>query len=274
MNAPHDLPFDLPATHPVEALAHHQGVFAPRHDQVAEEVPVALVYNGISHAVMLASPGDLEDFALGFSLSEGLIARPRDLLDLEIQPTAQGIELHLAISHQAFHGFKATRRQLAGRTGCGLCGQESLEQAMRPVPQVGQQLQLSASALETAIRELPTRQPLHQQTGGVHAAAWADREGHIQWVREDVGRHNALDKLLGALYRQGFDPAQGFLLLTSRASHELVFKAATAGIELLAAVSAPTSLALTHAQAAGLSLAGWLRPGSFSLYTHPQRLLP
>ncbi len=170
---------------------------------IAAEIPVALIYNGISHAVMLASPTDLEDFALGFSLSEGVIASKSDLYAVEVVPTEAGIELQIDIAAQAFQGLKATRRQLAGRTGCGLCGLESLQQAMRPIPTVAHSgWQLAPQALERAITQLPTVQVLHQTTGGVHAAAWVDRAGNIQLVREDVGRHNALDKLLGALWRQ------------------------------------------------------------------------
>ncbi|MEZ5453540.1 MAG: formate dehydrogenase accessory sulfurtransferase FdhD [Thiothrix sp.] len=243
---------------------------------IAEEVPVALVYNGISQAVMLASPTDLEDFALGFSLSEGVIARSSDLYVVEIVHTPAGIELQLEIASQAFQGLKATRRQLAGRTGCGLCGLESLQQAMRPVPQVANTgWQIAPSVLEHAMMQLPDLQVLHQTTGGVHAAAWVDLAGNIRLIREDVGRHNALDKLLGALWKQaGWCPADGFLFLTSRASHELVYKAAFAGIELVAAVSAPTSLALRHAHKAGMTLIGWVRQARFTVYCGEGRLNP
>jgi FdhD protein len=242
---------------------------------IAAEIPVALVYNGISHAVMLASPTDLEDFALGFSLSEGVVARKSDVYAVDIVPTAAGIELQIDIAAQAFQSLKATRRQLAGRTGCGLCGVESLQQALRPIPAVAHSgWQLAPHALERAMTQLPTVQVLHQTTGGVHAAAWVDLSGNIQLIREDVGRHNALDKLLGALWRQAeWQAAAGFLLLTSRASHELIYKAALAGIELVAAVSAPTSLALRHAQVARMSLIGWVRDARFTVYCGAERLL-
>jgi formate dehydrogenase accessory protein FdhD len=241
---------------------------------IAAEIPVALVYNGISHAVMLASPTDLEDFALGFSLSEGVVARKSDVYAVDIVPTEAGIELQIDIAAQAFQGLKATRRQLAGRTGCGLCGVESLQQAMRPIPTVAHSgWQLAPHALERAMTQLPTLQVLHQTTGGVHAAAWVDLSGAIQLIREDVGRHNALDKLLGALWRQPtWQAAEGFLLLTSRASHELIYKAALAGIELVAAVSAPTSLALRHAQVARMSLIGWVRDARFTVYCGAERV--
>jgi FdhD protein len=241
-------------------------------DSVVEEVPVALVYNGISHAVMLATPTDLEDFALGFSLSEGLIASPAELLEVEISATPPGIELQLRVTAERFQGFKATRRQLAGRTGCGLCGRESLEQAILAVPQVAGTLAVPAGALTRAIAALPEVQGLHRQSGGVHAAAWAGIDGEIHLVREDVGRHNALDKLVGALRRQRIDPAAGFVLITSRASHELVHKAASAGIQLLAAVSAPTGMAVRNAEAAGMTLVGWLRGNGFSVYSRVDRI--
>lgn len=241
-------------------------------DSVVEEVPVALVYNGISHAVMLATPTDLEDFALGFSLSEGLIASPAELLEVEINATPAGIELQLRVTAERFQGFKATRRQLAGRTGCGLCGRESLEQAILPVPRVAETLAVPAEALTRAIAALPEVQGLHRQSGGVHAAAWAGIDGEIHLVREDVGRHNALDKLVGALRRQRIDPAAGFVLITSRASHELVHKAASAGVQLLAAVSAPTGMAVRNAEASGITLVGWLRGSGFSVYSRADRI--
>ena len=237
-------------------------------------MPVALIYNGISHAVMLATPADLEEFALGFSLSERLIASPADLRDIEIVPGQLGIEIRMEISARAFHGFKAGRRQLAGRTGCGLCGQESLEQAILPIPPVAQQLSVPAGALARAIAQLPERQILHQASGGVHAAAWFGADGEILLLREDIGRHNALDKLIGALRQRRIDLAGGFAVITSRASHELVYKAAHSGIELLAAVSAPTALAVRNAEIAGLTLVGWLRRESFSIYTGKQRIVP
>lgn len=242
-------------------------------DSVVEEVPVALVYNGISHAVMLATPTDLEDFALGFSLSEGLITSPAELLEVDIASTPAGIELQLRVTAERFQGFKATRRQLAGRTGCGLCGRESLEQAILPVPRVAETLAVPAEALTRAIAALPEAQGLHRQSGGVHAAAWAGPDGEIRLVREDVGRHNALDKLLGALRRQRIDPSSGFALITSRASHELVHKAASAGIQCLAAVSAPTAMAVRNAETAGLTLVGWLRGSGFSVYAHAGRIV-
>ncbi|SKA71900.1 FdhD protein [Thiothrix eikelboomii] len=262
----------LATSQAVVAKRYAQGTWSEQPDRIAEEVPLALIYNGIAHAVMLGTPADLEDFALGFSLTEGLISHAKDLHDVEVVVSELGLELHLEIASAAFHGFKASRRQMAGRTGCGLCGQETLQQAIRPVSKVGHTLQLQPHALERALNQLPDWQSLHQTTGGVHAAAWADLEGHLQLLREDVGRHNALDKLLGALFKAKVDTRHGFLLLTSRASHELVYKAAFAGIELIAAVSAPTSLALRHAEEAGLTLVGWVRKGGFSVYSGQKRV--
>lgn len=271
-----DTEFDtdnLATSQAVVAKRYANGAWSEQPDQIAEEVPLALIYNGIAHAVMLGTPADLEDFALGFSLTESLIHHAKDLRDMEVVKSKLGLELYIDIASEAFHGFKASRRQMAGRTGCGLCGQETLEQAIRPIPKVANTLRIQPQALERALSQLPDWQTLHQTTGGVHAAVWADVEGNIQFLREDVGRHNALDKLLGALFKQGIDTRQGFLLLTSRASHELVYKAAFAGIELIAAVSAPTTLALRHAEEAGLTLVGWVRKGGFSVYSGGGRLI-
>lgn len=261
----------LATSQPVVAKRYAKGAWREQPDRIAEEVPLALIYNGIAHAVMLGTPADLEDFALGFSLTEGLISHAKDLRDMEIVVSELGLEIYIDIAAEAFHGFKASRRQMAGRTGCGLCGQETLQQAIRPIPKVGNTLRIQPQALETALNQLPDWQSLHQTTGGVHAAAWADVNGNIHYLREDVGRHNALDKLLGALFKRNVNTQQGFLLLTSRASHELVYKAAFAGIELIAAVSAPTTLALKHAQEAGLTLVGWVRKGGFSVYAGADR---
>lgn len=262
---------NLATSQAVVARRYAQGAWSEQPDRIAEEVPLALIYNGISHAVMLGTPADLADFALGFSLTEGIISQAKHLRDIEVRASDLGLEIYLEIAAESFQGFKASRRQMAGRTGCGLCGQESLQQAIRPIPKVGQQLRIQPEALEQALSQLPNWQTLHQTTGGVHAAAWADTAGNIQYLREDVGRHNALDKLLGALFKANINTQQGFLLLTSRASHELVYKAAFAGIELIAAVSAPTSLALKHAETAGLTLVGWVRKGGFSVYSGWER---
>ncbi|MDO6561951.1 formate dehydrogenase accessory sulfurtransferase FdhD [Amphritea sp. 1_MG-2023] len=240
-------------------------------DQIADEVPVAMVYNGISHAVMMASPCDLDDFALGFSLSEGIIKTADELYGLELvraeaDNLAAGIEIQLSITTQRSMQLKQRRRNLTGRTGCGLCGTESLQQAIRPVKQVPCLPPASPAAVEHALQQLQANQPLQTITGACHGAAWCDLQGNIQLLREDVGRHNALDKLVGALQRAATDLSQGFILVSSRASYEMVHKAASCGISSLVAVSAPTGLALQLAQQAGLNLIGFARPGRHVIY--------
>jgi formate dehydrogenase accessory protein FdhD len=243
-----------------------------RMDTVPEEVPVALSYNGISHAVMLASPTDLEDFALGFSLSEGVLADASELYDLELEVGALGVVVQMHIAEERFASLKNRRRALAGRTGCGLCGVESLEQVARVLTPLPAGPAIAAASLHRALVQLQQKQPLHASTGGVHAAAWADADGRLLEVREDVGRHNALDKLIGALMKASHDPASGFALVTSRASFEMVQKAAGVGIPILAAVSAPTGYAIRLAQEVGLTLAGFVRQGRYTLYSIPERI--
>lgn len=243
-------------------------------DRVAEEQPVAMQYNGQSFAVMMASPHDLHDFAVGFSLSEGLIASPDQLLDVQVQPLLEGISLAMTVAPEA-HGAHLDRdgeRLLPGRSGCGICGTRELESAIRQPGAVHGDVGLSHAGLQRALAGLQACQPMNAATGAVHAAAFASAEGEIVRVREDVGRHNALDKLVGALHRDGLDPASGFALVTSRASYEMVTKAASAGFTVLAAISAPTALAIELARSAGLTLVGFARPGSHNVYTHPERL--
>jgi FdhD protein/phenylacetyl-CoA:acceptor oxidoreductase accessory protein len=248
------------------------GVATLSSETVAEEVPVALVYNGISHAVMLATPLDLEDFALGFSLSECIVGRPSEIHDLDIIERANGIEVHMELSAQRAHALKAHRRTLAGRTGCGLCGTESLDQVARRATTVESGAVLAEGALQRALAELQGMQHLFHLTGAVHAAAWCGVDGHVDLVREDVGRHNALDKLIGSLasQRRAFD--QGFVLMTSRASYEIVQKAAAAGIAVVAAVSAPTGMAVRVAIDSGVTLIGFVRGERHCVYSHPQRV--
>lgn len=245
---------------------------------VAEEVPVALTYNGITHAVMLATPLDLEDFALGFSLGERIVRHRRDVHDIEVEAGAQGIVVALQIAAGAMARLKGARLARIGKTGCGLCGVDSLDyfarEACQPEPRAAQPaaLRFDPAALHRAMAELSARQRLHQATGAVHAAAWAGPDGELACVREDVGRHNALDKLVGALVHAGTDTAGGFAVVTSRASFEMVQKAARAGIALLAAISAPTALAVRMAEDTGLTLAGFVRGGRHVVYSHPERL--
>lgn len=234
-----------------------------------------MVYNGVSFAVMMATPHDLDDFALGFSLSEGLVGQPSQLLGVESRSLLEGIEvaIQVAASAHGAHLDQQPQRLLPGRSGCGICGTRELEQAIRQNASVGAGTPVTHVALERALSELQTMQPMNAATGAVHAAAWADHHGQVVLVREDVGRHNALDKLIGAMHRAGMDPGSGFALVTSRASYEMVTKATSTGITVLAAISAPTALAIELARSAGLTLIGFTRPGTHNIYTHPHRLL-
>ena len=249
---------------------------------VADEAPVALVYNGITHAVMLASPLDLEDFALGFTLGERIVRQARDVYDIEVGHTPRGIAIDIRIASGAMARMKGARIARTGKTGCGLCGVDSLDyfeqEACLPDPRTPPAApaasRIESGALERAMAEMAARQQLHQATGAVHAAGWAALDGELLMVREDVGRHNALDKLVGALARARMAPEDGFAVVTSRASFEMVQKAARAGFGLLAAISAPTALAVRMAEGAGLTLAGFVRGGRYVVYSHPQRLLP
>lgn len=245
-------------------------------DAVAEEVPIAFACNGEPFAVMMATPCDLEDFALGFSLAEGLVERPEQVLGVEARSRLEGIELAIRVSADAPGAQQraGAERTLPGRAGCGLCGTRLLEDAVRAPAPLAHATAFAATALRRALDALPLHQPLNAATGSTHAAAWADAEGRIRCVREDVGRHNALDKLVGALHREGHAPPAGMLLISSRASYEMVTKAARAGIGLVAAVSAPTALAIELARGAGIGLVGFARAGGYNVYAHPERLLP
>ena len=253
---------------------HREGRWHSGSAALAVEAPIALEFNGIAHAVMLATPRDLEDFALGFSLSEGILEDAAQLYRVDVQRVAPGYTLVLEIASAAFAQLKQRRRTLAGRTGCGICGTESIDQVLRPLAQLALvERILAPAALAQAGSVLAGAQALQQQTGATHGAAWCTLDGSIQYVREDVGRHNALDKLIGALVRARIDRDQGFALITSRASVEMVQKAATAGISILAAVSAPTSLALEVAERCGMTLIGFARGANFSVYSHRARLI-
>lgn len=252
------------------------GQIVDGNDWVASEVPVALVFNGISHAVMMATPADLEDFALGFALTEGLLHSPSELYGVDVNPVADGIEVQLEVASEAIWRLKERRRTLAGRTGCGLCGTDSLAQVHRqrlPEPFV---VSVTAEAVLRAEAGLKAGQSIQRLTGATHAAGWCSLSGEVLQVREDVGRHNALDKLAGALVREGTDMASGFITITSRASFEMVQKAAMMRAGLLAAVSAPTALAIDTARDAGVALVGLVRSGQQRLvaYTLAERLVP
>lgn len=245
-------------------------------DHVIEEVPVALVFNGISHAVMLASPTDLEDFAVGFSLSEGIVEHAREIRDLDVRRECSGIVVEMTIANERFFALKNRRRSLVGRTGCGLCGVDSLEaitaQTTNSAAAVPGRVQPSNDAITEGLRQLPLWQPLRSLTGASHGAAWCDAQGNIELLREDVGRHNALDKLVGALARQNKPASDGFVVITSRASYEMVQKTARAGISALVAVSAPTTLAVQMAKSAGILLVGFARDNQRVVYNQPDQL--
>src|SRR5450830_1874557 len=243
-------------------------------DVVAEEVPVALEYNGISHAVMMATPADLEDFALGFSLTEGIIASASELYECEVVMAAEGMQVQMRIATERFAVLKEKRRNLTGRTGCGLCGAETLEQAVRhPAAVHADALRFSAETLHVALEAMQAQQELQKQTGATHAAAWLGRDGNIKLVREDVGRHNALDKLIGALAEDKQDFSSGAVIITSRASYEMVQKAATVGIGFIAAISAPTALAIRLAKETDVTLIGFVRGQGHVVYAGPHRLI-
>lgn len=261
--------------------AWRDGRLSTLQDCVAEETPVALVYNGEPHVVMMATPADLEDFALGFSCSEGIIAGADELQALEVlrhdgrdgHAGAPSYELRLRIPAQRHEALQGRRRNLHGRSGCGLCGAETVADALRSPRRVGAGVAVSVAALRRALDELRRRQALNALTGATHAAAWAAPDGALQLVREDVGRHNALDKLIGALLRERRDAARGFAVITSRASYEMALKAAMAGMPLLAAISAPTDYAIRVAEEAGLTLIGFARGDHFVIYSCPARVL-
>ena len=254
-------------------LKWEQGNLTQLQDCVAEEVPVAMVYNGVSHAVMLATPQDLEDFALGFSLTEGIAASAADIYDIEVVPQPKGIELHIELAAGQFHRLKERRRSMSGRTGCGLCGSESLDQAMRiPAGVIDTAVQIKSEVMHQAMMHIRSQQQLQGLTGATHACAWVKPDGEVEQLREDVGRHNALDKLIGARAGAQAD-ITGFVLTTSRASYEMVQKVAAVGIPMLVAVSAPTGLAIRIARKCGVTLVGFAREAQHVIYSRPERIL-
>lgn len=244
-------------------------------DALATEVPVALQYNGISHAVLLATPTFLEDLALGFSFTEGIIRTANDIYDIQIEKDERGYSVEIEMASACLNQLKQRRRQLAGRTGCGLCGLESLNEVRRALPSVtAPAAPYHRDAIFNALDQLRDQQPLHQITGATHAAGWASLTGDIQVVREDVGRHNALDKLIGHLLQHKVDSNDGMMVVSSRASFEMVQKTAAFGAPILIAVSAPTSYAIQVAEELGLLLVAFGRAKQFSAYSHPAFLEP
>jgi FdhD protein len=238
---------------------------------LAEEIPAAFTYNGSTHAVMMASPCDLEDFALGFSLTEGIVSDLAEIESLEVTPVSEGVELRMWIAQSRAEALRQRRRRLAGPTGCGLCGIESLADILRPVRKVDSDFAVPASFISAQLAEIMTHQHLHRRTHAVHAAAWC-RPGQDMVLREDVGRHNAVDKLAGALVRKRTDAQQGFLLLSSRVSIEMVQKSAAIGIPVIVAMSAPTARAVRACDHAGVTLVAVARQDGFEVFTHPRRI--
>ncbi|MCP4381026.1 MAG: formate dehydrogenase accessory sulfurtransferase FdhD [Hyphomicrobiales bacterium] len=264
-----------PVTPGAQTVSHRgwrDGVSVDGQRAVPEETAIALVYEGATLAVMMATPADLEDFAVGFSLTEGIVDSRDEIESLEVIVEEIGVELRMRLAEGKAQALAARRRHIAGPVGCGLCGIESLAEAMRPVPRVsGRAVFLSATVL-SALGAMRGRQQLHRQTQAVHAAALWTREGGLVSLREDIGRHNALDKLAGALAMSGTDPRDGLVLLTSRLSVEMVQKAAVIGASTLVAVSAPTGLAIRTADAAGITLVAVARRDGFEVFTHPERI--
>jgi FdhD protein len=259
-------------THGVACVTWRQHGFAGGERIVPEETAVALTYDGGSYAVMMATPQNLEDFALGFSLTEGIISSPADIRDLTIVEEAAGVEVRMWLKAPRAAALSERRRYIAGPTGCGLCGIDSLSEAARQVPRVSEDATFAPADIMRALEALAPRQELNRQTRAVHAAAFWRPGSGLAAVREDVGRHNALDKLAGALLREGIAGKSGFVLLTSRVSVEMVQKTAVIGAPLLVAVSAPTALALRTAESAGITVVGVARSDGFEIFTHPRRI--
>jgi FdhD protein len=240
---------------------------------VPEETPIALSYGGTTHAVMMATPADLEDFALGFSLTEGIVSSRDEIEEITVEEAGEGIDIQIQLKDKANTRFEARRRRLAGPVGCGLCGIESIDEAMRSVSGVGSaRLSLSSNEITHAVKLLSKAQPLHAETGAVHAAGFYVPGKGIVAAREDVGRHNALDKLAGALSKAGIDGASGAVIITSRVSVEMVQKTAAIGSPFIIAVSAPTALAIRTAEAASMTLVALVRRDDFDIFTEPQRV--
>jgi FdhD protein len=249
-----------------------RGTLTHATDQIAEEMPVALVYHEVPHVVMLATPADLEDYAVGFTLSEGLVARADEIRGVEVIQGAASADVKITVAWERFTQLVQRRRNLAGRTGCGLCGAETAADAIRETAPVPAGVSITSAELHAAIAQLTGRQPINARTGSVHAAAWVVPGAGIQVVREDVGRHNALDKTIGALSRAQADFSAGYMLITSRASYEMVQKCTTLGISLLVALSAPTAFAVRLARRSGLTLVAFARADQHVVYANPQRL--
>lgn len=261
-----------PGSVQVRSLRFAAQTAAERERLIPQEVPIALAYDGTTYAVMMASPSDLEDFAVGFSLTEGIVAVPEEIESLEVLEQEKGIELRMWLAAHRRRDLMERRRRLAGPTGCGLCGVESLEAAVPACPRVAADLSVTPSDIGAALGALESAQTLNRQTRAVHGAGFWTKERGLIALAEDVGRHNALDKLVGALRRAKVGAADGIVLLTSRVSVEMVQKAAVAGAPIIVAVSAPTALAVKTAEAAGITLIAVARADGFEVFTHSHRV--
>ena len=246
-------------------------IVTERQDTLAKEVPVALVYNDIAHTVMMCSPRDLEDFAMGFSLTEGIIDKPADIYGIDIEEVCNGMEARIELATRCFVALKDHRRTLTGRTGCGICGAEQIQQVYKNVAKLDRTLTFNVRQFDTCLQQLYEAQELGKQTGSTHAAAFFSVEGKLLAIREDVGRHVALDKLLG--WHAKADKPRGFIVVTSRASYEMVQKTVSCGIEMLVAISAATDLAVQMAEQYNLPLVGFAREGRATIYSGKEKLL-
>ncbi|MTJ83008.1 MAG: formate dehydrogenase accessory sulfurtransferase FdhD [Telmatospirillum sp.] len=262
-----------PGAQRVEAIRFTGSDPAPRQEIVADEVPVSLVFNRFPFAVMLATPVDLEDLAVGFSLTEGIVTDPATVRDVHVRDAGEGVEVSMTIDRDNYMGLRERhRRTLMAGSSCGLCGTDSVEEALRPVDPIVSARRFRPQAISRAMAGLPGLQVMNRDVGAFHAAAFADPDGELLLVREDVGRHNALDKLIGAMARAGIDRDAGFAAVSSRCSYEMARKTAAAGIPLIATVSAPTALAITLAGEVGLGLVAFARDNRFNLYAMPSRI--
>ena len=262
---------DAAPTADVSVMRWDDGVVTAVQDTVAEEWPIAFRYQGVPHVVMLATPRDLEDLAVGFTLTEAIVGHPSEIREVVAARVEDALEVRLQIAPERFSRLLERQRNLTGRTGCGMCGAETVDDAIRPPPAVDSALRLTATDVQQALASLSAGQHLNARTGSIHAAGWAIPGQGVILVREDVGRHNALDKLIGALIRRGDDLSMGFVVMSSRASYELVQKVATVGITGLVAVSAPTGFAIRSAERFGVTLVGFARPGRHVVYAHAER---
>ncbi|QSX32962.1 formate dehydrogenase accessory sulfurtransferase FdhD [Shewanella avicenniae] len=249
-----------------------QGAISQLTDNLANEVRIALVYNGISHTVMLASPQDIEAFAIGFTISERIVSNINEIKGVDLEYVENGIIVHIEITQRCFMVLKEQRRSMAGRTGCGLCGVSQLEEAVKPIKRVDDSVMFNLELLPKILAEIKDRQQNFELTGATHAAIGINKNGEVIHTYEDIGRHIALDKLIGAFSQRNAEKPAA-VLLTSRASFEMVQKAASAGVEIMFAISAVTALAADIAEKSNITLVGFCRQGRATIYSHPHRLL-